>query len=156
VTLIEVLVTVVISAIAMMALAMPVVAERRFWTIGIQQTQVQRDAQVALRAIAKVARQSSKVDVKNVGPDHGKVEFGYTGCGKHVFEGGSDVGDALPKGWLKADRCGVSSALINPSVDRGGSRVTRLEFSEVEQDRLQVSPPPGIVNGVEMISGIGG
>ena len=59
VTLVELIVTVVIGAIAFFALAMPFIAERSFWGSGNRQTEAQRDAQVVMRAIARTARSSS-------------------------------------------------------------------------------------------------
>ena len=59
VTLVELIMTVVIGAIAFFALSVPFVAERTFWSSGTRQTEAQRDAQLVLRAIARTARQSS-------------------------------------------------------------------------------------------------
>ena len=56
VTLIELLVTIVIGSIAMMALSVPFMSERIFWLSGDAQAESQRDAQMALRAMARVAR----------------------------------------------------------------------------------------------------
>ena len=55
----ELLVILVIGSIAMMALAAPFSAERSLWGTGKRQTEAQRDAQIALRAIARVAHESS-------------------------------------------------------------------------------------------------
>ena len=59
VTLVEVLITVVIASIAMMALAVPFVAERSFWGVGKRQTEAQRDAQLAMRTIARMGREGA-------------------------------------------------------------------------------------------------
>ena len=59
VTLIELLITVLIGAIAMFALAPPFIAEGNFFRKGKRQTEAQRDAQMALRAIAFVAHEST-------------------------------------------------------------------------------------------------
>ena len=55
VTLIEMLIALVISAIAMMALAVPLIAERAMVGSGKAQTEAQRDAEMVLRAIARAA-----------------------------------------------------------------------------------------------------
>ena len=63
VTLIELLITIIIGAIAMLALAVPFSAERIFWLRGDTQAEAQRDAQLALRAMARVGRQSSCYEI---------------------------------------------------------------------------------------------
>ena len=63
VTLIELLITIVIGSIAMLALAVPFSAERIFWLSGRARTEAQRDAQLALRAMARVARQSACYEI---------------------------------------------------------------------------------------------
>ena len=60
VTLIELLVTIIIGTIAMMALSVPFMSERIFWLSGDAQAESQRDAQMGLRAIARVARESTQ------------------------------------------------------------------------------------------------
>ena len=59
VTLLELLITIIIGSIAMLALAIPFGAERRFWVTGKAQTEAQRDAQLVLRAIARGVREST-------------------------------------------------------------------------------------------------
>jgi prepilin-type N-terminal cleavage/methylation domain-containing protein len=59
VTLIELLITVVIGSITLCALAMPFIADRSFWASGRGQSEAQRDAQMVMRAIARVAREST-------------------------------------------------------------------------------------------------
>ncbi len=58
VTLIELLMAVVIGAIAMFALVPPFLAEGNLFRKGKRQTEAQRDAQMGMRAIARVGRQS--------------------------------------------------------------------------------------------------
>ncbi len=57
VTLIELLMAIVIGAIAMFALVPPLVAERVFWGNTQRQTEAQRDAQMVLRAMARAGRE---------------------------------------------------------------------------------------------------
>ncbi len=59
VTLIEILIVAIIGAIALIALAVPFMAERRFSGLGKSQIEAQRDAQLVTRAIARIARESS-------------------------------------------------------------------------------------------------
>ena len=62
VTIVELLMAIIISSIAFMALAVPFVSERTFWIAGKAQTESQRSAQVVLRAIARVARESKRLE----------------------------------------------------------------------------------------------
>ena len=57
VTLIELLITVMIGAIAMFALVPPFIAEGNFFRKGKRQTEAQRDAQMVLRAMARAVRE---------------------------------------------------------------------------------------------------
>src|SRR3989338_3702824 len=59
VTLIEVLMVIVISAIAMFALVPPFLAEGSLFRKGKRQTEAQRDAQMALRSMARFGREST-------------------------------------------------------------------------------------------------
>ena len=61
-TLVELLITIVIASIAMMALAVPFVAERTSFLSGRAQAEAQRDAEICLRAIARVAREGIAYD----------------------------------------------------------------------------------------------
>jgi prepilin-type N-terminal cleavage/methylation domain-containing protein len=63
VTLIEVLVTIIIGSIAMLAMAGPFVIERSMWSSGRDKTTAQREAQLALRAIGSLARESGRYEV---------------------------------------------------------------------------------------------
>ena len=63
VTLIEMLIALIISSIAMMALAIPFVAERAFSLSGKAQAESQRDAEVVLRAMARAGREGSQYSV---------------------------------------------------------------------------------------------
>ena len=77
VTLIEVLVTVVIGAIAMFALAAPLLAQGSFFRKGKRQTEAQRDAQVVLRAMGVAAREGTGYSTAS-----GRVDFLNTSvCG---------------------------------------------------------------------------
>lgn len=58
VTLIELLMTIIIGSIAVLAMWPPFVAERLLWNKGKRQTEAQRDAQMALRSMARFGRES--------------------------------------------------------------------------------------------------
>ena len=81
-TIIELLMAVVIGAIAMMALAIPFIAERSFFGTGKRQTEAQRDAQMALRALARTARMSTTYDASVPG----QLSFTVPSCGTSIFE----------------------------------------------------------------------
>ena len=64
-TLVELLIAMIISAIAILAIAAPFMAERSFWARGKRRVEAQRDAQMVMRAIAHVARPSTGCDAHN-------------------------------------------------------------------------------------------
>ena len=59
VSLIELLITMVIALVALSAATTPFVAERSFWTTGNRRVEAQRDAQLVMHSIARVARESN-------------------------------------------------------------------------------------------------
>ena len=135
VTLIELLITIVIGSIAMFALAVPFSAERIFWLSGRARTEAQRDAQLALRAMARVARQSACYDI--VGADQvtlyagPRVGLACTGATNGCFR---RVGNQFES--YSGTLCtGVSPALV---IDGGRSQVTALSIirSAAGSDRL--------------------
>ncbi len=63
VTIVELMVAILISAIGLFALAVPFYAERTSWAIGWRQTEAQRDAQLVLSAMAHAARQSTSYTI---------------------------------------------------------------------------------------------
>lgn len=134
VTLIEVLITLVIGSIAMFALAAPFVAERSFWGTGQRQTEAQRDAQLALRAIARAIREGSTPSLAPGNPPDATLTFNVP-CGAGVanvtFSGGPSFGGQLQM----IDSCsGVTSTLI----DGVRSRVTDLLFTGVSTKLVRV------------------
>ena len=136
VTLIELLITVVIGAIAFFALAMPFIAERASWGAGNRQTEAQRDAQMGMRAIARTARASSSYNAVT----------GFTvACGTTTF---TKVGSQL-----LMNNCGTPLTLINGVKSQVASfsitpvgtklvsvvlRVTRVGGQEDEQLQSQL------------------
>ena len=85
-TLIEMLITLVIGSIAMFALAAPLIAEGQFFRKGKRQTEAQRDAQMAFRAIARVARQSLSYSI----PAAGTLIFTEPVGGQACFQSGAN------------------------------------------------------------------
>ena len=94
VTLIELLVTVIIGSIAFFALAIPFVAERSFSSAGRRQVEAQRDAQLAMRLIARRGRESGgyTVDFGGSGVTFLEPEGGT--CDSHI-QGGPAIGGRL-------------------------------------------------------------
>ena len=123
--------TVIIGSIAMLALWPPFVAERVFWNRGKRQTEAQRDAQMAMRAMARVARQSSTCDVYT---SSNETDIAFTspssGGGCFIgFVGGANAGQL----WLRAT---CDSANTTVLIDGVRSRITNIAAEEVVNDRL--------------------
>lgn len=107
VSLIELLIVIIIGGIATLALSVPFVAERRFWMLGSAQTESQRDAQLALRAIARIVRESS-------GFNDTTKEF-TIGCGTVYFEKHDEDGSLHLHGCL-GTRTLIDGALSKSKV----------------------------------------
>ena len=88
VTLIELLVVLILSSIAMMAVALPLVADRTLWASGNAQAESQRDAEIAFRALTRFARESKSFTVGATGPAYGKIQFIHPDGTQMCFEGG--------------------------------------------------------------------
>lgn len=131
VTLIELLVTLVIGAIAFMALAVPFVSERAMNLSGQAQSEAQRDAQMVMRAIARAARESTQYAsgafsvICSLGADNipgtaddviGTRQFTQTGTQLSL-----------------QDTCTGQTALL---IDGIRSRVTTFTMTEPIDDRL--------------------
>lgn len=134
VTLIELLLAVVIGAIAFFPLTVPFVSERSFTGAGRRQAEAQRDAQMALRAIARAARQGT-----NPSPAPGNTSDTFTfqlplpSCpGAEVrFDGGPSLNGTLQM----TDGCSNRTALL---IDGVRSRVTNLVFTGVTNRLVRV------------------
>ncbi len=133
VTLIELMITTVIGSIAFMALAVPFVAERRFWVTGNAQVEAQRDAQMAMRAIGVVARESGDYRILDSG---GNVRLRFElPCGNKEFR----RGPAFNGGQLEFRNISCPPSEGPPSsilIDGVRSRVTELTFTPVIDDKL--------------------
>lgn len=119
-TLVEGLMAVIISAIALMTLAVPFLAQQRLWRQGWTQSEAQRDAQIVMRSIARSARQASAVAVSTVS-GYERVDLTVpSGSGNCTvtFEGGA----ALNGGQLrKIDGCDSNTQTL--LIDGVRSRV---------------------------------
>ena len=122
VTLIEMLMAIIISAIAFMALAMPFVAERSFSVRGQRQTEAQRDAQLATRAMARAVRQSSAYN--------GNGTFTVP-CGTQQFT----VANSQLR-LVNSAGCGGQTLVL---IDGGNSRVTNFAITLVTNRIVHVA-----------------
>ena len=125
VTLIELLMVIVISAIAMMALAVPLVAERAFLGSGKAQTESQRDAEMGIRAMAHIARQCQAYQF----PSGGVVKFVSSPAGPGAcFKGGPLFNKQL----LMFDESCVGAGGIATLVLIDGNRSKVEEFTATQ------------------------
>lgn len=137
-TLVELLITMVISVIAMFALAVPFVAERNFWNVGKRQAGAQRDAQMAMHAIARNAREGS---ASALGGSNGDAVLTITvpcpggTTAERIIEGGPAFGSAPYKGQLEM-RGGCAAAGATTLIDGVRSKVTNMQVTEVVPDKL--------------------
>ena len=155
VTLIELIMTMVIGAIAFFALSVPFVAERSLWGSGTRQTEAQRDAQVILRAIARTARQSGYYQITGAAGSNTITFYdkppAQGGVIRGCFRGGVAFGNQFQ---MDSTACsaaspalvdGVQSRVATFSITPIGTklvnvqlRVTRLGGQENEQIRSQL------------------
>lgn len=134
VTLIEALITLIIAGIAMFGLAAPFIAERAFWGSGKAQAESQRDAEMALRAIARVARESDTCEpLPFFGPDSIQLEFNGPAGGR-CFEGGPGFGDQFRIGESCTGGAGIGG--LDTLIDGNRSKVVSFQAVEIVDDRL--------------------
>jgi prepilin-type N-terminal cleavage/methylation domain-containing protein len=130
VTLVEVLITVIISSIALLAMAVPFVAERSFWATGQRQTEAQRDAQLIMRALTRVARESGSFAID---ADGAGVRFyldpNRTDC-RAYFRGGP----AFSGRFERYERCGAEPTVLI----EGQSRLRAIVFEPVDWNLVRV------------------
>ena len=119
VTLIEVLITIVIGAIAFFAAAMPFIAERSFWGSGNRQAEAQRDAQMAVRAMARVARESNGYTL---------IPGGVTFHGAPTC-GGGDVTFEVHAGGVFHQHCGGTTSILIDGVRSKMSSFTPTQIT---------------------------
>lgn len=123
ITLIEVLITVIIGSIAMLALTIPYSMEPLFWGQGKRQTEAQRDAHMVLRAMARVARESAGYTIAA-----GGVTFnGAPTCG-----GGSATFELHPSGEFH-QHCGANTAIL---IDGVRSKVASFTPTQIIANKL--------------------
>lgn len=138
VTLIELLVAVIIGAIACLGLSAPMMAERRFWILGNAQAESQRNAQLATRAIARVAREAGQLRSISTFPWGAIYRFETPECaGDMVFIA------RVATGKLEfQEQCGVPGpvvTLIDGDAD-GDTQMNRNESWLTEFAIIEVGP----------------
>ncbi|MBI4167504.1 MAG: type II secretion system protein [Candidatus Aenigmarchaeota archaeon] len=130
-SLIELLITMIITSIAFFGLAMPFIAERSSWGSGKRLSEAQRDAQMITRAIARVARESNDYSFPINNPGHVKITFA-TPCGNLSFEGG----ESFNNGQLhRLDEC-VSPTGTAVLIDGVRSRVSEFAPTTIVAKKL--------------------
>lgn len=135
VTLIEILIVAIIGAIALIALAVPFMAERRFSGLGKSQVEAQRDAQLVTRAIARIARESSVFSITGSAGDQTLVFT--TPCGSVSFRGGSAFNNGGPNTGqlIRTDNC-VAPAATSVLIDGVRSKVTNFTATSVTLNKM--------------------
>ena len=129
-SLLELLIAMIISSIALLGAAAPFIAERSFWASGKRQVEAQRDAQMALRSMARFARQGNGYVI---GGSSGNVTIVFTRpSGNVCFEGGPTFNN----GQLRRfdGTCGSPAPTI--LIDGVRSKVTQLVFTSVTTNKL--------------------
>ena len=89
-TLIELMIVLVIGVIVMLALAIPFASEKTYWRIGSRQVEAQRDAQLILRYIERLAREASSCTVTGT-LGNNRVTLVRPGGVTVYFEGGPSL-----------------------------------------------------------------
>ena len=134
VTLIELLMTLIIVAVAMFALVPPFVGERAFFQSGKAQAESQRDAEMVMRAIARVARESN-----TYAWDAGQRQLSFTvptpstvpGCSL----GGTAVFELHDNGEFHLHDCNGNTAIL---IDGGRSQVTHFLAETITSKLVQI------------------
>ena len=129
VTLIELLITLMISSIAMMALAIPFVTERAMALSGKAQAESQRDAEMVMRAIARVARESNIYTPFILQTLNAEISFNNLFGPGSCFKGGPNFNFGGFNGALVVAEACVGGALSAPRVLIDGNRSNVEEFS---------------------------
>ena len=124
-SLIELLMVVVISAVAMFGLAVPLVADRSFANRGKRKTEAQRDAQMAMRAIARHAHQSRAYGVVSAGPADGRISFSEASGTGVCFVGGPANGSRL-----------LMLVSVIPTYNCSDAPLTRVELIDGKRSKV--------------------
>jgi prepilin-type N-terminal cleavage/methylation domain-containing protein len=141
VSLIELLITIIIAVIAFFPLAMPFIGERSIWGSGRRQTEAQRDAQVALRAMARKARESFEYFIDSPS-NPAIVKFRTTAAACTV----GFIGDSVTGQLLIVDECAVPptsialidgnrSAVTDMLAEAVGANLVRVRLQVTHEDR---------------------
>ena len=129
ISLVELLMVIIISSIAFIAISIPFISERSLTAIAQRQTEAQRDAQMITRSIARVAHDSSNYVAAPgvVGlTQNSQITFTTSGVGgcQITFQGGPGFNAGQLQ---RVDQCTASTALL---IDAIRSRV--LEFTPTQ------------------------
>ena len=124
-TLAELLIAMIISVIAVLMIAIPFVAERNFWRTGQDRVEARRDAQMVLRAMARIGRSSLEYEVG------GTSILIFRGCSEgQVFQLTGANNDQL----VLMNNC-ATPAETQILIDGGRSRVNQFAVTPLS-DRV--------------------
>ena len=135
VTLVELLVALLISGMALFGLAVPFFSEQLFWRQGDRQAEAQRDAQVVLRVLARAARMSSGHNLA-VGTSSNSITFNLI-CPDGVTSGTRQF-TGTPGGsgqFRMTDSCSGQTVTF---IDGNRSEVTDWEVTAVSSQSVSV------------------
>ena len=135
-TLVEMLVTILMSALVFFSLAMLLSTAQSFRGSGENQTEAQRDASLVLKTMARIARQSTSYTISLNGA---KVTFTSGACSPS-FQGGPTIG---PGGGQVQMSDGCSTLATTLLIDGAWSRATQFQMtvvsSKVVHARVQIT-----------------
>ena len=120
VTLLELLIAIIIGVILMITAMVPFVAERSFWGRGRRRVESQQDSQIAMRAIARAARESDQYTISG-----NQITF-TSACGTRQFQTAGASNNQLQL----VNNC-VSPAQTLTLIDGNRSRLTNWAITQV-------------------------
>ena len=130
VNLIELLIAIVISTISFFSIALPFVTERSFARQGRRQVEAQRDAQVAMRAIARAGRDGTAYDFDS--PPNPAVKFHKASCSTGTV---NFVGDLSTGKLFLIDECAAPPATV-VLIDGVRSQLTDMVVTSLVPNKL--------------------
>ena len=132
-TLIELMITLVITGIALSTIVIPFVAERAFWKVGERKAEAQRSTQVVFRGIAHYGRGASQFSILNTGTFNSVTLIPVSGSNV-TFQGGPlySSGAGQPTGQLVMRDTSTTGILI----DGVRSKVTNFTVTSIISNKL--------------------
>ena len=129
VTLVEMLVTIVMSTMVFLSLTILLSTAQSFRGSGENQTEVQRDASLILKTMAHIARQSTGYTISLNGA---KVTFTSGACSPS-FQGGPTIGPGGGQVQM-SDGCSIPTTTL--LIDGAWSRATQFQMTSVSPNKV--------------------